>query len=451
MSPKTKKVENFRFCSKLHLKTMTTFRKRITILSIIGMCIIGVCYILWLYQYRDLDQLVDILKQYKIKDYLRKTDNKIGSYLFKMDENNLRNDSRSVKWISKFGMISLCDKYDDIFSTMTNNKLIQNLSRFSNITNGDIIYLSKWQLYYFIDHILPNITSYFTIIMIYSSFVTFPVQFKMDKIKQLITNKYLLHIWAKNGVSIYDDTMDMNMINLFDSKISSIPMGILYFDNIHYPIGSYIKFGHSDSILSHNDNINKLRQDPTKILPLNERKLKIYVDFVLTDYEPLNKSQNINLHKIYQENKVNGIKRRNVIRSDAFHKIKIKADIFEFGKARLNQYDLFIERSKFVFLFAPLGQGLDTYRMWEGLIFGNINIVETSPLDKLYKQHPQLPVVIVNKYEDITSAMLLKWYNKYKSYSSLINKDTEYALTNKYHFNYIRSKSQQLVQQKTEP
>ena len=59
------------------------------------------------------------------------------------------------------------------------------MSRFQDSKDGEIAYLSKWQLYYLIHHILPDIHGYFSIIMMYSSFVTFPVQFKLDQIRSI--------------------------------------------------------------------------------------------------------------------------------------------------------------------------------------------------------------------------------------------------------------------------
>ena len=76
-------------------------------------------------------------------------------------------------------------------------------------------------------------------------------------------------------------------------------------------------------------------------------------------------------------------------------------------------------RAKFV--LSPRGNGLDCHRTWEALLMGAIPIVRTSSSDSLYDD---LPVVIVNSWEEVNqsvlekkySEMLLKKYNLNKKY-----------------------------------
>ena len=56
------------------------------------------------------------------------------------------------------------------------------------------------------------------------------------------------------------------------------------------------------------------------------------------------------------------------------------------------------------YILSPHGNGLDCHRTWESLIFKTIPIVKTSTLDDLYKD---LPVIIVNKWNDIDFEKLL--------------------------------------------
>ena len=52
------------------------------------------------------------------------------------------------------------------------------------------------------------------------------------------------------------------------------------------------------------------------------------------------------------------------------------------------------------FVACPFGHGLDTHRIWEALLLEAVPIVATSPLDKLYKE---FPIIIIDKWEDISS------------------------------------------------
>lgn len=55
------------------------------------------------------------------------------------------------------------------------------------------------------------------------------------------------------------------------------------------------------------------------------------------------------------------------------------------------------------FTISPFGYGLDCYRVWESCLVGCIPIVQTSPLDELYRD---LPVLTVDDYFQITEDFL---------------------------------------------
>ncbi|MBM3886309.1 exostosin family protein [Candidatus Dependentiae bacterium] len=70
------------------------------------------------------------------------------------------------------------------------------------------------------------------------------------------------------------------------------------------------------------------------------------------------------------------------------------------------------EMATFKFVISPHGTGLDCYRTWEALMLGCIPVVKTSVLDPLYKD---LPVLIVNAWEEITEEFLNKKYDEMAS------------------------------------
>lgn len=76
----------------------------------------------------------------------------------------------------------------------------------------------------------------------------------------------------------------------------------------------------------------------------------------------------------------------------------------------LSAYLADLAQSKFV--LSPRGNGLDCHRTWEALLMGAIPIVRTSSLDPMYKN---LPVVIVNGWEEIDADFLQKKYEEFQS------------------------------------
>lgn len=70
-------------------------------------------------------------------------------------------------------------------------------------------------------------------------------------------------------------------------------------------------------------------------------------------------------------------------------------------------FDYLKEMAQFKFVLSPRGVGIDCYRTWEALIVGSIPIVKSSYLDPLYKD---LPILIINDWNQITEAFLNKKY-----------------------------------------
>jgi len=59
-----------------------------------------------------------------------------------------------------------------------------------------------------------------------------------------------------------------------------------------------------------------------------------------------------------------------------------------------------------MFVAAPTGQGMDTYRLWEALFLGSVPVVVSSALDLLYRD---LPVIIIESWESINATSLANW------------------------------------------
>jgi len=65
--------------------------------------------------------------------------------------------------------------------------------------------------------------------------------------------------------------------------------------------------------------------------------------------------------------------------------------------------DFYRTLKKTKFAICPRGEGLDTHRVYECIIFGVIPIVLSSPLDNLYNQ---FPIWIVKSWDDVTEEAL---------------------------------------------
>jgi hypothetical protein len=108
----------------------------------------------------------------------------------------------------------------------------------------------------------------------------------------------------------------------------------------------------------------------------------------------------------------------------------IKSNVIYYEPHKISKEETYKNQSKYSFVISPLGHGMDCHRTWEALILGCIVIVQTSPLDSIYKD---LPVLIINDWSDITQDLLQITIKKFENKTFLYDK-----LTLKYWMNKIQ-------------
>ncbi len=99
--------------------------------------------------------------------------------------------------------------------------------------------------------------------------------------------------------------------------------------------------------------------------------------------------------------------RRNPARREAWAALR-ENPACHFAPRRLRQEACWRAHGEFAFEISPHGNGLDCFRTWEAMALGTIPIVKTSTLDRLYRDEG-LPVVVVEVWEEITTARLAQW------------------------------------------
>lgn len=71
------------------------------------------------------------------------------------------------------------------------------------------------------------------------------------------------------------------------------------------------------------------------------------------------------------------------------------------------------------FVISPRGNGLDCHRTWEALLMGAYPIVRSSSLDAMFAD---LPVVIINDWEEVTEEFLTLKYEEFRKKTFNLNK-----------------------------
>jgi len=117
------------------------------------------------------------------------------------------------------------------------------------------------------------------------------------------------------------------------------------------------------------------------------------------------------------------------VRNEVVQLFSTKSFCYSPAEKPWRSYLMDLAHSKFI--LSPRGNGLDCHRTWEALYMGSIPIVKTSTLDRLYED---LPVVIVNDWNEVNPEFLEKEYNEFKS--KVFNAEKIYAT---YWINLIKS------------
>jgi len=184
---------------------------------------------------------------------------------------------------------------------------------------------------------------------------------------KLIYNKFCKKIFIENK-------------SFYNEKIFSLPTGMYTdIDAINY-------------LLEHHKN---------SILP-NQKKFKIYCQFNIT-HSSRNKAKEFSINS-----ELCDYFSSNIITPNNNHDRYKTLEIME----------------SYSFTLCPRGFGIDTHRLWEALCLKTIPIVESSSIDDM---HLMLPIIIVNKWEDINEEFLKKELDrlnlKYEGFMNCITLD----------------------------
>lgn len=162
-----------------------------------------------------------------------------------------------------------------------------------------------------------------------------------------------------------------------DFNILSIPLGLDFHTN-PYPLKQE----------------NKLKNIMNKLPSILNRPLKCYANFHFRKFKRHDRDRHI-----------------------AEYTLRNKSFI-DFENYPINREQCWQKHANYSFVICPFGNGIDTHRLWETLILGSIPIIRNSTLNKLLID---LPVVIINKWEDLNIHLLrikkIEIINNYKNYN----------------------------------
>ncbi len=229
--------------------------------------------------------------------------------------------------------------------------LIFDRARFSLIRHGDVVCISTQFLRRFLRDIFDSLSV--PIILI-----TTDRDDEVDEsYRSFADDERLGHWFAQN-------------CSLVHPKVSQLPIGLDLHTAMHFK---------NDHPYHQEKELDEIRKS---LKPLSARKPKAYANF----------------HYNYTHPE----------RRDAQRQLENNSSVY-FAPGRTTPQEFWRALDDYAFVVSPRGKGLDCHRTWEALIMGCIVLVKTSPLDPLYKD---LPVIILQDWDQITRANLTRWKTK---------------------------------------
>ncbi|MEI8300523.1 MAG: hypothetical protein WCG10_02780 [Chlamydiota bacterium] len=283
----------------------------------------------------------------------------------------------STDFIWNFGLVQACDvglprspkKYFNGFFTF-------NKEAYLNIKQGDTVWVPCRNIPQFYKEVLPFIENSF-VLVIADGDESFPSDIAhLIDLDAFIADDRILHIFSQN--CDYQGISD---------KVERIPIG-LDFHSL-----AYKKHCDWDRKNTPKNQEEILLDILSTLQPTYLRIPKAFVDFQLNDTTRVG----FNRYLQFGED-----------RSSIFNRL-LKTGCIDYS-TKMTRSNLWKKKGEYAFSISPHGNGLDCHRTWEDLILGCIVIVKTSPLDALYRD---LPVVIVQDWDEITEDNLNKWIKCY--------------------------------------
>ena len=297
-------------------------------------------------------------------------------------------DETGCKYVSSRGLLKSCvSKSNNIKS---NVDVVCGYD-FSQLVDGDTIYICSAAIFDFVENYLPQIKTRF-ILLSGDSDTPIPtgILYHDSTFNKLINNEYLIVWFSQNLVYSHP-------------KLEYLPIGLDY----HTMSEQEMWWGPMSSPKTQDELLISLINAAP---PLNSRKPIAYT------------TCNFTLHRGGRVNAYN----------------QISKDLVYYEKNAVTREVTWRTQMEYAFVLSPPGEGLDCHRTWEALCLGCVPIMISTPLDDMFGPIPEretsvgigrfsgeatqelrsenegLPVLIVKSWTDITKELLDRTLLDYK-------------------------------------
>ena len=282
---------------------------------------------------------------------------------------------KDCKYICSLGLNQACNQENRVLNYDENVNETHDFSNIENIREGSCVVIKSDMIADFIHRVLPRIPTRF-VLFTTNSDSTIPTSFLDEHtFYRAIENPKLIHWFS------------VNCLENLHKKLTQVPIGM----NFHCSTqenSENRKMWHDEVLTPQKQEaiMDGIRQNAP---PFYQREIKCYSNFHFNTYTEF------------------GNPRQRAIRD-------IPPELVFYEPTYVKRTVTWENQAKYAFVLSPLGHGMDCHRTWEALVLGCIVVVETSPLDSLYRD---LPVLILQNWGDLNEELLRKTAEDFKTRS----------------------------------
>jgi hypothetical protein len=266
----------------------------------------------------------------------------------------------ACRWVSSRGLLKSCDRHNRI-PRSSNRHIDEDLLR--DISAGSIVHICSWlTITRFVKEFVPQLRCPI-ILVTNDSDMDAPIFEKpvgpgddiaKEEIRAFLDSPLCIHWFTQN-------------CTLAHPKVTPIPIGMDY-----HTYSRYIAPIEQERLLNHVASI---------AAPTHERIPLCYGNY------------HFNMEGKYYTQE----------RLDCYSQVPSSLVFYE--GIPIRREETWIRQAKYAFVLSPAGMGIDCHRTWEALLLGCIPIIRRMnvPCDTLYEE---LPVLIVDKWSDISEKLL---------------------------------------------
>lgn len=292
-------------------------------------------------------------------------------------------------FVNSRGLLKSCTFHatNPISSSSYNRFYLDIMIKSNKMFNGMSIYVCSDLLKHFVRNILPNIKKIFVLVS-GDSDLCVPSEILSESETFTLLNSQFLIKWFAQNTRIQSHP-----------KIVQLPIGLDYHTISNNPNSGWISQGEGRLPRDQEHILINIKNNSVNFY---ERIPKIYVNFSMGN-DRFNQ-------------------RKNSLRI-------IPNDLLVINESNLKRTQTWNNIVKYSFVLSPFGIGMDCHRTWEALCLGSIPILKAPNFKKMFEE---LPVLIVNEWEEINEKLLLDTLELFKDKSFNYDK-----LTMKYWVNRI--------------